>query len=57
MSSSARAVRLGRPPGIFLLTKWITCSFSGARAHGGRRPAGLLLAGQAQQIVGRSAAP
>ena len=30
MSSSARAVFLGRPPGIFLLTKWMTCSFSGA---------------------------
>ena len=32
MSSSARAVFFGRPPGIFLLTKWITCSLSGARA-------------------------
>ena len=30
MSSSARAVCLGRPPGIFLLMKWMTCSFSGA---------------------------
>ena len=30
MSSSARAERLGRPPGIFLLMKWLTCSFSGA---------------------------
>jgi hypothetical protein len=30
MSSSARAVFLGRPPGIFLLMKWITCSLSGA---------------------------
>ena len=30
MSSSARAVRVGRPPGNFLLTKWISCSFSGA---------------------------
>ena len=29
MSSSARAVFFGRPPGIFLLMKWITCSFSG----------------------------
>ena len=29
MSSSARAVRFGRPPGIFLLMKWITCSLSG----------------------------
>jgi hypothetical protein len=28
MSSSARAVFFGRPPGIFLLTKWITCSRS-----------------------------
>ncbi len=26
MSSSARAVFFGSPPGIFLLTKWITCS-------------------------------
>jgi hypothetical protein len=30
MSSSARAVFLGRPPGIFLLMKWITCSLTGA---------------------------
>jgi hypothetical protein len=30
MSSSARAVFFGSPPGIFLLMKWITCSFSGA---------------------------
>src|SRR3954463_5792704 len=29
MSSSARAVRFGRLPGIFLLMKWITCSLSG----------------------------
>jgi hypothetical protein len=28
MSSSARAVFLGRLPGIFLLTKWMTCSLS-----------------------------
>src|SRR5256885_737848 len=31
MSSRARAVLLGRPPGSFLLTKWITCSLRGAR--------------------------
>ena len=30
MSSRARAVFLGRPPGSFLLTKWITWVFSGA---------------------------
>ena len=30
MSSSARAVCLGRPPGIFLLMKWTTCSLIGA---------------------------
>ena len=30
MSSSARAVFFGRPPGIFLLMKWITCSLIGA---------------------------
>ena len=30
MSSSARAVRFGRPPGIFLLMKWMTCSLIGA---------------------------
>jgi hypothetical protein len=30
MSSSARDVRLGNPPGIGLLTKWITCAMSGA---------------------------
>src|SRR5690606_40078396 len=29
MSSSARAVFLGRLPGIFLLMKWITCSRTG----------------------------
>src|SRR4051812_46902083 len=29
MSSSARAVFLGRFPGIFLLMKWITCSRTG----------------------------
>jgi hypothetical protein len=29
MSSSARAVFFGRLPGIFLLTKWITCSTTG----------------------------
>ncbi len=28
MSSSARDVRFGRPPGIGLLMKWITCAFS-----------------------------
>src|SRR4051812_19071802 len=27
MSSSARAVFFGRPPGSFLLMKWMTCSF------------------------------
>ena len=27
-SSSARAVRLGSPPGIGLLMKWITCDFT-----------------------------
>jgi len=31
MSSSARAVLLGTPAGIFLLTKWITCAFTGGR--------------------------
>ena len=31
MSSSARAVFFGSPPGIFLLTKWITCSRTGGR--------------------------
>ena len=30
MSSSARAVFFGRPPGIFLLMKWMTCSLIGA---------------------------
>ena len=30
ISSSARAVFLGRPPGSFLLMKWITCSLIGA---------------------------
>ncbi len=43
MSSSARAVRLGRPPGIFLLTKWMTCSRTGALpvVAGGRRVCAL----------------
>ena len=30
MSSKARAVRLGSPPGSFLLMKWITCSLIAA---------------------------
>ena len=40
MSSSARAVFLGRPPGIFLLMKWMTCSFTGAAPNvaGGNYP-------------------
>ena len=29
MSSSARAVRRGNPPGMRLLTKWMTCSLIG----------------------------
>ena len=39
MSSSARAVRLGSPPGIGLLMKWITCDFSAVLpvVAGGRR--------------------
>ena len=38
MSSSARAVRFGSPPGIGLLMKCTTCAFSGARPSvaGGR---------------------
>ena len=30
LSSSARAVFFGNPPGSFLLMKWITCSLTGA---------------------------
>ena len=37
MSSSARDVRFGSPPGIGLLMKWITCAFSGGAAERRRR--------------------
>ena len=37
MSSSAREVLFGRPPGIGLLMKWITCAFIGGLPDGRRR--------------------
>jgi hypothetical protein len=53
MSSSARAVFLGRPPGIFLLMKWITCSLTGAGPSVAGGAAGLLARGQLEQVVAR----
>ena len=54
MSSSARAVFLGRPPGIFLLMKWITCSLSGAAPSVAGGAAVCLRARRLEQVVGQA---
>ena len=59
MSSSAREVRFGSPPGIGLLMKWITCAFSARLAdRGGRAPRLRLREPEAlRHAVGERAAP